>query len=157
MFQPDMPTFSQLQDHFGLLEAQNQSKERYIDFLNEDASMNVITMKPRHGKFVAKRPSDVLKKWPSSEEFTEQEQERYRCFSESVDINIGGADLVVIKNDPEIPIMNYLVQMEGSPYTASHVAHLGNLVPHWYPREMFTKVSFYLVIYISQKIQYDKT
>ena len=141
IFSPNIELFATMQNHFGLLEAQNKSKLRYIDYLDKDASLNVITFKPRHGKFVTKRPSQTHNKSPNPLHHTTPELERYKCFSEMVDINSGGADLIVIKNDEEFPIMNYLVQTEGSIYTASHLAHIGNLVPHWTQREMFTKVS----------------
>ena len=152
LLQPNMPTFETMQKFFGLLEAQNSNKTRYIDYLNVDASLNVITLKPRHGKAVAKRPSTILNKWPSPDDYNEDQIERFKCFSESVDINVGGADLIVIKNDMEVPIMNYLVQLEGSPQTASHLAHLGNLIPNWFERPMCDKVRFTRKINISNKI-----
>ena len=143
IFEPNIQLFETMQNHFGLLEAQNRNKTRYIDFLDQAASINVVTFKPRHGKFVTKRPSQFHNKWPSDTAFTQLELERHRCFSEMVDMIAGGADLLVIKNDEEIPIMDYLVQTEGSMYTASHLAHLGTLNPHWSEREMFTKVNMF--------------
>ena len=141
VFEPNIANFKELQAHFGFLETENSKKKRYIDFLDPEASLNILTFKPRPGKFTTKRPSNATKKFPSEEDYTSEELERYQCFSEVVDLVGSTADLVVAKNEPEQPILNYVVQMEGSAHTLSHLTHIGNLTVHWYERFLFDKVS----------------
>ena len=144
VYVPNIGNFKELQAHFGFLEPENKKKKRYIDFLDPEASLNILTFKPRPGKFTTKRPSNATKKFPSEDEFTPEELERYQCFSEIVDLVGSTADLVVAKNEPEKPILNYVVQLEGSAHTMSHLAHIGNLTVHWYDRFLFNKVSLKL-------------
>ena len=140
LFEPNIEMFSAIQEQFDFKQALADGKKRYIDFISDDASVNFLTFKIRNGKNLTKRPSQFHKKWPSEEKFSLEERERYRCFSEIVDINSTFADLIVIKNDPIFPVMDYLVPLEGSPQMISHFALVGNFVPHWENREMFDKV-----------------
>ena len=140
MFEPNVVFFKAIQQHFGLLESPNNAKRRYIDFLEESTSLNFLVFKPRSGRDIIKRPSDAHKKWPSEKDHSKVELERYRCFSEIVDKNSNVGNLIVIKNDKDIPIMDYLVTMQGSPMMTSHFNHIGNVIPHWHQREIFTKV-----------------
>ena len=140
LFEPNITFFGPIQEYFNLVEAGQRGKKRYIDFLHEDSSLNYLTFKPRHGKEITKRPSDFHKKWPPQEAYSDEALERYRSFSEIVDINSNMANLVVVKNDREIPIMDYIVVMQGSPMMTSHLNHVANLNPHWFKRETFDKV-----------------
>ena len=140
-FQPNVEVFHAIQEKFQLLADSNSQKRRYIDFLREDSSLNFLTFKPRHGLKVVKRASQGHNKYPDDKVYTSDQLDRYRCFSEVVDINSNVADLTVIKNEKVFPVMDYLVPMEGSTHMISHYNHIGNLIPHWQEREMFTKVS----------------
>ena len=139
IFEPNVEMFAAIQDFFGLKKHHAQTKRRYIDYLHDDSSLNYMVFKPRNGRNVTKRPSQFHKKWPGSE-YSAAEQERYLCFSESIDINSNFADFIVVKNDPVFPVMDYLVALEGSPHMISHFNHVGNLIPQWYQRQMFDKV-----------------
>ena len=141
MFEPKITFFHPLQDHFDLITNGALGRTRYIDYLHEDASLNYLIFKQKHGKQIIKRPSDHHKKWPSDQSYSKDALERYRAFSENVDLNTNMADLVVIKNDAEHPIMDYLVYMQGSPVMTSHFAQVAGLTPHWFKRETFDKVS----------------
>ena len=136
-----MYKISSLQDHFDLITNGALGRTRYIDYLNEDASLNYLIFKPRHGKNIIKRPSDHHKKSPDEQKYSTEAIERYGCFSEQVDLNSNLADLLVIKNDPEIPIMDYLVVLQGSPLMTSHFNHIANVLPHWHSRDTYDKVS----------------
>ena len=144
-FEPNVEVFHPIQQKFELLAEGNKNKKRYIDFLREEASLNFITFKPRHGAKVVKRPSQGHHKYPDEKLYSTEELERYRCFSEIVDINSNVADLTVIKNDMVFPVMDYLIPMEGSTHMISHFNHIANVIPHWHEREMFTKVSTKLI------------
>ena len=141
MLQTNIEMFHGIQEHFQLLSEANAGKTKYLDYLREDSSLNFLTFKPRHGKSVVKRPSMFHNKYPDERVYSTEELERYRCFSEVIDINSNVAGLLVIKNDPVFPVLEYLVPMEGSTQLISHYNHIGNLSPHWYEREMFTKVN----------------
>ena len=139
--EPNVAIFNPIQERFQLLADHNRNKRRYLDYLREDASLNFLTFKPRHGCKVVKRASDGHGKYPDEKIYSSDQLDRYRCFSEIVDINSNVADLVVIKNDPVFPVMDYLIPMEGSTHMISHYNHIANLIPHWHERQMFTKVS----------------
>ena len=143
IFEPAIEFFASIQDHFDLITNGALGKTRYIDYLHEDASLNYLTFKPRHGRDITKRPSEHHKKWPDEQKYSTDAQERYGCFSESVDLNSNMADLVVIKNDREIPIMDYLVVLQGSPLMTSHFNHVANVLPHWHIRNTYDKVKIY--------------
>ena len=145
MFEPNILPFHAIQNHFDLVNQGKNGKTRYIDFLDEDVSLNFLVFKPRQGKQVIKRPSEHHKKWPSAAEYSEAERERYECFSEGVDINSNMADLIVVKKDWVMPIMDYLVVLQGSTNMISHLNHIGNLIPHWFKRNMFDEVKNFLI------------
>ena len=171
-FEPNVEVFHPIQKKFQLLADHNRYNKRYIDYLREDASLNFLVFKPRHGPKVIKRPSVGHSKYPDVKQYSKEELERYQCFSEIIDINSNVADLIVIKNDPVFPILDYLVPMEGSTHMISHFNHIGNLITHWHERQMFTKVSLIfknthirkkrtvyilLIVYVLQhKILYEK-
>ena len=146
MLESTVQYFASIQDHFDLITNAALGRTRYIDYLNEDVSLNYLVFKPRHGKDITKRPSEHHKKSPDERKYSVEAIERYECFSESVDLNSNLADLVVIKNDAEHPIMDYLVVLQGSPLMTSHFNHVASVLPNWHLRDTFDKVILYLNI-----------
>ena len=138
-FQRSLEYFKPIQERFDLINQGEKGKTRYIQQLSEDASLNYLVFKARPGKYTTKRPSQFHRKWPN--QISDHEFERYKCFSESIDINSNLANLIVCKNDMVFPVMDYLVPMQGSTHLTSHLNHVGNVNPNWFPRDVFSKVS----------------
>ena len=71
-------------------------------------------------------------------DFSEMEKDKFEFRSEINDICSNVADLTVFRNDPYVPMVNYLVAMEGNVQMVSSWCHIGNSIPHYYERPRFT-------------------
>lgn len=71
-------------------------------------------------------------------EFTEEEKNGFDFRSEINDICSNVADLTVFRNDAYVPMVNYLVALEGNVQMVSAWCQVGNSVPEWFTRPRFT-------------------
>ena len=71
-------------------------------------------------------------------EYSEAEKDSFEFRSESNDICSNVVDLTVFRNDPYVPMLNYLVALEGNVQMISSWCHIGNSIPHHYHRPRFT-------------------
>lgn len=71
-------------------------------------------------------------------EFTELEKDNFEFRSEIHDICSNVADLTVFRNDPYVPMLDYLVALEGNVQMVSAWCHIGNSIPHHYARPSFS-------------------
>jgi len=142
LFNEKVQAFKPIQKAFDLPNLKSKSKApTYLDALSENAALIFLTFAKQNGKVATKRPPDLFQDDSFNEKFTDQQKERYQCFSEQVDINSSWGDLVVITPDQELPIQNYLVHLEGSSHMISHYGHIGHLTSHVFNRPLFDRVS----------------
>jgi len=71
-------------------------------------------------------------------EFSEEERNGFEFRSEIVDICSNVADLTVFRNDPYVPMVNYLVALEGNIQMVSAWCHIGNSIPEYFTRPKFS-------------------
>ena len=70
-------------------------------------------------------------------EFSETEKDNFEFRSEIHDICSNVADLTVFRNDPYVPMVDYLVALEGNAQMVSAWCHIGNSIPHYFERPSF--------------------
>ena len=70
-------------------------------------------------------------------DFTDAEKDRFEFRSEIHDICSNVVDLTVFRNDPYVPMVNYMVALEGNVQMTSSWCHIGNSIPHYYERPSF--------------------
>ena len=70
--------------------------------------------------------------------FSETEKNRFEFRSEIHDICSNVADLTVFRNDSYVPMINYLVALEGNVQMVSSWCHIGNSIPHHFERPSFS-------------------
>ena len=88
------------------------------------------------GKSQYRRPGPMMEQ-PGSE-FTQREKDQFEFRSEINDICSNVADLTIFRNDPYVPMLNYLVALEGNVQMISSWCHIGNSIPHYYERPNFS-------------------
>ena len=71
-------------------------------------------------------------------EYTELERNNFEFRSEINDICSNVADLTVFRNDPYVPMVDYLVALEGNVQMISAWCQVGNSIPEWFTRPRFT-------------------
>ena len=71
-------------------------------------------------------------------EYSEVEKDSFEFRSEINDICSNVADLTVFRNDPYVPVLDYLVALEGNVQMISSWCHIGNSIPHYYDRPSFS-------------------
>lgn len=109
-------------------------RPRYIDFLDEGVALNFLTVKPQNGPSAFYRPTRHQKGPPNKTEYSSRQLELFFAKSEQMDICTNVVDYIVVRRDDREPIANYIVAMEGSPQFLSNIAHISNLIPHWFDR-----------------------
>ena len=146
LFNESVQAFKPIQDAFDLPKLKSESAApTYMDALSENAALIFMSFAKQNGQISTKRPPTLFQDDKFNEKFTGQQKERYQCFSEQIDINTSWGDLVVITPDQELPVQNYLFQLEGSPHMISHFEHIGNLNNHLFDRPLFDRVSDYII------------
>ena len=88
------------------------------------------------GKSHYHRPGPKMEQ-PGSE-YSEAEKTAFEFRSESNDICSNVADLTVFRNDQYVPMVNYLVALEGNVQMISAWCHVGNSIPHMFTRSQFS-------------------
>ena len=88
------------------------------------------------GKSQFRRPGPTMEQPGSS--VSEMEKNRFEFRSESNDICSNVADVTVFRNDQYVPMLNYVVALEGNVQMISSWCHIGNSIPHWYTRPSFS-------------------
>lgn len=71
-------------------------------------------------------------------DFSQLEKDQFEFRSEIHDICSNVADLTVFRNDSYVPMVNYLVALEGNVQMISAWCHIGNSIPHYYDRPSFS-------------------
>ena len=71
-------------------------------------------------------------------DFSEVERNNFEFRSEINDICTNVADLTVFRNDQYVPMINYLVALEGNVQMTSAWCHIGNSIPNWFSRPRFS-------------------
>ena len=71
-------------------------------------------------------------------EFSEVERTNFEFRSESNDICSNVVDLTVFRNDAYVPMVDYLVALEGNVQMISAWCHVGNSIPHHFQRPRFS-------------------
>ena len=129
--------FKQLIEHFKLKKI-NKSTPRYIDYLDDDAAIFHMTLKPLRGQHAFRRTS-AAKIHPSSDLYTEKQRRLYQRVSNGVDICTNQASWLVFRKDENLPAVEYILALEGSPEMWSHWAHVSNMIEDYYGRNSFNK------------------
>ena len=70
--------------------------------------------------------------------YTQDQIDQFEFRSEINDICSNVVDFTVFRKDEQVPMMGYLVATEGNMQTTSSICHIGNTIPHYYPRPMFS-------------------
>ena len=142
IFNEDIESFKPIREVFNFNQLQSKVKNpRYMDILAENSALIFLTFTKQNGDVSTKRPSNVFHDLDEQKKFTQDQKERFECFSESIDIVSSWSDLVVITSDPTIPVQDYLVSMEGSPHLTSHYNHIASIINNVHSRSTFDKVS----------------
>ena len=71
-------------------------------------------------------------------EYSNEEKNGFEFRSEINDICSNVADLTVFRNDAYVPMVNYLVALEGNVQMVSAWCQVGNSVPEWFTRPRFS-------------------
>ena len=71
-------------------------------------------------------------------DFSDLEKDKFEFRSEINDICSNVADLTVFRNDPYVPMVNYVVALEGNVQMVSSWCHVGNSIPHHFERPAFS-------------------
>ena len=71
-------------------------------------------------------------------EFSQAEKDQFEFRSEIHDICSNVADITVFRNDPYVPMVDYIVALEGNVQMISSWCHIGNSIPHYYDRPSFS-------------------
>lgn len=71
-------------------------------------------------------------------EYSDVEKDKFEFRSEIHDICSNVADLTVFRHDPYVPMVDYLVALEGNVQMVSAWCHIGNSIPHYYERPAFS-------------------
>ena len=71
-------------------------------------------------------------------EYSELERNQFEMRSEIHDICSNVMDFTVFRKDKEVPMLNYLVAMEGNVQMTSAWCHIGNSIPHYFNRPKFS-------------------
>ena len=137
----DRQHFKQLVEHFQLKKC-NKPTPRYIDYLDDGVAIFQMTLKPLRGKHAFERTS-AAKTSPSREEFTERQCRIYQRVSNGIDICTNQASWLVFRKDENMPALEYILTLEGSPEMWSHWAHVGNVVEDYFERYSFNKKNEY--------------
>ena len=141
IFNEEIESFKPIQEVFNLGQLQSRVENpRYMDFLAENSALIFLTFTKQNGNVSTKRPSDVFHNKEKLNQYTQEQRERFQCFSESIDIVSSWSDLVIITSDQTIPVQDYLVSMEGSPHMTSHYNHIASLINNVHVRPTFGKV-----------------
>ena len=111
-----------------------KSRPRYIDFLEKGVALNFLTVKPQNGPSAFYRPYRFKNGPPDKTNYTQRQLDLFFAKSEQMDICTNVVDYIVVRRDDREPIANYLVAMEGSPQFLSNIAHISNMIPHWFDR-----------------------
>ena len=131
--------FQKLVDHFGL----ESSKPRYIDYLDTNTSIFLLTLKTHKGKHSIQR-SSADKVTPDEDDYTSEQRRLYQKASNSIDICTNIASWVVLRKDERLPVSEYVVALEGSVELWSHWAYLSNMCEDYHNRPIYNKDSIYI-------------
>ena len=88
------------------------------------------------GKSQIRRTGPTLEH--QGEEFSEADQNNFEFRSEIIDICSNVADFTVFRNDQYVPMLNYLIALEGNVQMTSAWCHIANSIPEYYIRPRFT-------------------
>lgn len=129
--------FKQVVEHFKLNTVE-KPHPRYVDYLDDRAAIFQMTLKPLRGKQAFRRTA-AAKVQPSTQSFTETQRRRYQRYSNGIDICTNMASWVVIRKDENVPALEYMLALEGSPEMWSHWAHISNMVEDFFKRQTYDR------------------
>ena len=139
----NLERFKDIQKFFNLFSVK-KDKPRYMDYLDMNANIFHLTFKPQQGRSQFERPGPYMEQ--PGNEYSKKEIENFEFRSEINDICSNVADLMVFRNDQYVPMVNYLVALEGNIQMISSWCHIGNSIPHYFYRPSFSvkgdKLSF---------------
>ena len=134
--------FKQLVDHFQLKKI-NKPTPRYIDYLDDDAAIFQMTLKPLRGQQAFRRTS-AAKVHPNADDSTERQRRIYQRVSNGIDICTNHASWLVYRKDENLPALEYMLVLEGSPEMWSHWAHVSGMIEEFFGRFSFDKKHEYV-------------
>ena len=126
--------FQQVVEHFDL----KKEKPRYMDYLEENTTIFLVTLKTHRGKHSIRRTSAAGTS-PDSTKFTDEQKRFYQKTSNAVDICTNIASWMVLRKSESLPASEYVVALEGSPEVWSHWASMSNMCEDYFRRTLYTK------------------
>ena len=129
--------FKPVTDHFGLV----KSKPRYIDYLDDDVTMFLMTLRTHKGRHAFK-PTSAEKLVPDANKYTADQCRLYQKASNSIDICSNIASWIALRKNEQLPASEYVVALEGSVELWSHWASMSNMCEDYYNRPIWNKEYF---------------
>ena len=126
--------FQHVVDHFGL----QKERPRYMDYLDENTSIFMVTLKTHKGRHSIRRTS-AASATPNPAKYTDEQRRFYQKTSNAVDICTNIASWMVLRKSESLPASEYVVALEGSPEVWSHWASMSNMCEDYFKRPLYNK------------------